>query len=144
MTDYDVKVPGHLLSSLMSDKGGFGSLLEVMLNQILEAQVSEQIGAERYERSDDRGAYRNGSRPRQLVTRVGPITLRIPQLRDGVFSTEIFRRYQRSEQALVLAMMEMVVNGVSTRKVTKVTEELCGVSFSKSALSASSFCLLMI
>ena len=136
MTDYDVKVPGHLLSSLMSDKGGFGSLLEVMLNQILEAQVSEQIGAERYERSDDRGAYRNGSRPRQLVTRVGPITLRIPQLRDGVFSTEIFRRYQRSEQALVLAMMEMVVNGVSTRKVTKVTEELCGVSFSKSTVSA--------
>ena len=136
MTDYDVKVPGHMVSSLMSDKGGFGSLLEVMLNQILEAQVSEQIGAERYERSDGRGAYRNGSRPRQLVTRVGPITLRIPQLRDGVFSTEIFRRYQRSEQALVLAMMEMVVNGVSTRKVTKVTEELCGVSFSKSTVSA--------
>lgn len=85
MTDYNVKVPGHMVSSLMSDKGGLGSLLEVMLNQILEAQVSEQIGTERYERSDDRGAYRNGSRPRQLVTRVGPITLRIPQLRDGVF-----------------------------------------------------------
>ena len=88
MTDYDVKVPGHMVSSLMSDKGGFGSLLEVMLNQILEAQVSEQIGAERYERSDGRGAYRNGRRPRQLVTRVGPITLRIPQLRDGVFSLQ--------------------------------------------------------
>ena len=136
MTDYDVKVPGAMLSSLMTEKGGFAELLEMMLNQVLEAQVSEQIGAERYQRTEDRGAYRNGSRPRQLVTRVGPITLRIPQLREGVFSTDIFRRYQRSEQALVLAMMEMVVNGVSTRKVTKVTEELCGASFSKSTVSA--------
>ena len=136
MTDYDVKVPGRMLSSLMTEKGGFAELLEMMLNQVLEAQVSEQIGADRYQRTEDRGAYRNGSRPRQLVTRVGPITLRIPQLREGVFSTEIFRRYQRSEQALVLAMMEMVVNGVSTRKVTKITEELCGTSFSKSTVSA--------
>ena len=56
MTDYNINVLGHMLSSLMSDKGGFGSLLEVMLNQILEAQVSEQIGAERYERSDGRVA----------------------------------------------------------------------------------------
>jgi transposase-like protein len=135
MTDYDVKIPGQLVSSLMTEKSGFADLLEVMLNQVLEAQVSEQIGADRYQRTEDRGAYRNGSRPRQLVTRVGPITLRIPQLRDGVFSTEIFRRYQRSEQALVLAMMEMVVNGVSTRKVTKITEELCGASFSKSTVS---------
>jgi transposase-like protein len=136
MTGYDVKVPGRMLSSLMTEKGGFAELLEMMLNQVLEAQVSEQIGADRYQRTEDRGAYRNGSRPRQLVTRVGPITLRIPQLREGVFSTEIFRRYQRSEQALVLAMMEMVVNGVSTRKVTKITEELCGASFSKSTVSA--------
>ena len=63
------------------------------------------------------------------------MTLRVPQFRDGSFPTEIFQRYQRSEQALVLALMEMVVNGVSTRKVSKITEELCGTSFSKSTVS---------
>ena len=62
------------------------------------------------------------------------LSLRVHQSRDGVFSTEIFRRYQRSEQALVLALMEMVVNGVFTRKATAITEELCGVTFSKSTV----------
>jgi transposase-like protein len=80
-------------------------------------------------------SYRNGYRSRQLYTRVGPITLQVPQTRDGSFSTDIFKRYQRSEQAFVLALMEMYVNGVSTRKVTNITEELCGVSFSKSTVS---------
>jgi putative transposase len=101
----------------------------------LEAQANETLGAERYERNEMRVGYRNGYRPRQLYTRVGPITLRVPQTRDGSFSTDIFKRYQRSEQAFVLALMKMVVNGVSTRKVTNITEELCGVSFSKSTVS---------
>ena len=61
--------------------------------------------------------------------------LRVPRIRDGKFSTELFSRYQRSEQALVLALMEMVVNGVSTRKVSQITEELCGTHFSKSTVS---------
>lgn len=65
-----------------------------------------------------------------------PVTLQIPQTREGVFSTEIFQRYQRSERAFVLALMEMVVQGVSTRKVSAITEELCGASFSKSTVSA--------
>jgi transposase-like protein len=135
MADYDINVPGNLLSRLMTEKNGIASLLEAILNQVLEAQAVEQIGAERYERSDERTAYRNGYRPRQLYTRVGPLTLLVPQFRDGQFSTEIFARYQRSEQAFVLALMEMVVNGVSTRKVTRITEELCGASFSKSTVS---------
>ena len=135
MTDYEINVPGNLLSSLLSEQNGLAKLLEAVLNQILDAQASEQVGAGRYERSEERVAYRNGYRPRQLYTRVGPLTLRVPQMRDGQFSTEIFSRYQRSEQALVLSLMEMVLNGVSTRKVTKITEELCGVSFSKSTVS---------
>ena len=98
--------------------------------------MTEHIGAEPYERTDARRAYRNGYRPRQLTTRVGTLTLRVPQSRDGSFSTELFRRYQRSEQALVLALMEMVVQGVSTRKVTRITDRLCGTSFSKSTVSA--------
>ena len=80
--------------------------------------------------------YRNGHRARTLYTRVGPVTLLVPQTRDGSFSTDIFKRYQRSEQAFVLALMEMVVQGVSTRKVSAITEELCGASFSKSTVSS--------
>src|SRR6185312_4361679 len=72
---------------------------------------------------------------RQLTTRVGTLALRVPQVRDGSFSPELFERYQRSEQALVCTLMEMVVNGVSTRKVAQITEELCGKAFSKSTVS---------
>ena len=102
---------------------------------IPEAEMTEHLGAERYERTETRQAYRNGYRARRLSTRVGTLTLRVPQSRDGSFSTELFSRYQRSEQALVLALMEMVLQGVSTRKVKKITEELCGTSFSKSTVS---------
>ena len=135
MTDYEIKLPGELLSSLMTKNTGFAELIGSVLNQVLQAQASEQIGAQRYERNAARGGYRNGVRPRVLYTRVGPVTLQVPQFRDGAFSTEIFGRYQRSEQAFVLAIMEMVLNGVSTRKVTKITEELCGTQFSKSTVS---------
>lgn len=135
MTDYNVTVDKGLLPELLSTQDGLAKLIETVLNQVLEAQVSESLGAERYERSEERQSYRNGYRPRQLYTRVGPVTLQVPQTRDGSFSTEIFKRYQRSEQAFVLALMEMVVNGVSTRKVTAITEELCGTSFSKSTVS---------
>lgn len=135
MTDYEINIPSGVLSSLLSEKNGLATLVEAVLNQVLDAQASEQVGAQRYERSDERVAYRNGYRPRHLYTRIGPLTLRVPQMRDGQFSTEIFSRYQRSEQALVLSLMEMVVNGVSTRKVTKITEELCGATFSKSTVS---------
>jgi hypothetical protein len=83
---------------------------------VLQAQVTDQVAAERYERTDGRQGYRNGSYPHQLTTRVGTLTLRVPRIRNGKFSTELFARYQRSEQALVLALMEMVVNGVSTVK----------------------------
>lgn len=136
MAGYDVTVGKDLLPGLLNGQDGLAKLLESVLNQVLEAQVSESVGAERYERHDDRVGYRNGYRSRQLYTRVGPVTLQVPQTRDGSFSTDIFQRYQRSEQAFVLALMEMVVNGVSTRKVNHITEELCGVSFSKSTVSS--------
>jgi putative transposase len=135
MTDYNITVGKDLLPGLLSSQDGLAKLVEGVLNQILEAQVSESLGADKHERSEERVGYRNGYRPRQLYTRVGPITLQVPQTRDGSFSTDIFKRYQRSEQAFVLALMEMVVNGVSTRKVSNITEELCGVSFSKSTVS---------
>ena len=136
MAGYDVSVSEDLLPGLLSGQDGLAKLVETVLNQVLEAQVTETLGADRHERSEERQGYRNGYRPRTLFTRVGPVTLQVPQTRDGSFSTDIFKRYQRSEQAFVLALMEMVVQGVSTRKVSAITEELCGASFSKSTVSA--------
>lgn len=136
MADYDVTLSQALLPALLSSQDGLAKVVQSALNQILEAQMTEHLGAEPYERTDEReGRYRNGYRERQLFTRVGPMTLRVPQTRDGSFSTDIFDRYQRSERAFVLGLMEMYVTGTSTRKVTKITEALCGASFSKSTVS---------
>lgn len=138
MTQYNIKVDSELLHELFignSRDSAMAKLLESMLNQVLTAQVTEQLGADRYERTEERQAYRNGSYDRKMKTRVGTITLEVPRIRGEKFSTKIFARYQRSEQALILALMEMVVNGVSTRKVNQITEELCGTEFSKSTVS---------
>ena len=139
MAQINVTLNTEILQGLFSKTGrddAFAKLLEGILNQVLQAQVTEQLQAEPYERNGERQGYRNGLREREITTRVGPLTLAVPRLRSGTFSTELFERYQRSEQALVLAMMEMVVQGVSTRKVSSITEELCGKSFSKSTVSA--------
>lgn len=98
--------------------------------------MTELLDAECYERTENRQGYRNGFYPHQLHTRVGTITLSVPRICGGTFTTELFARYQRSEQALILTMMEMVVNSVSMRKVAQITEELWGAGFSKSPLSA--------
>jgi putative transposase len=138
MAQYNITITEELLHGLFLSNGkdkAFSRLLEEIFNQVLLAQSSEQLGAQPYERTEDRKAYRNGYRDRSMTTRVGTLTLRVPRHRNGQFSTELFSRYQRSEQALVLAMMEMVVNGVSTRKVELITEELCGKKFSKSTVS---------
>jgi putative transposase len=111
-------------------------LLEEVFNAILKAEATEQLGAQTYERTEDRLTYRNGYRTRSFTTRVGTLTLHIPKFRDGSFSTELFRSYERSEQALLLSLMEMVIQGVSTRKVAQITEALCGTTFSKSTVSA--------
>ena len=113
----------------------FGKLMEAILNQVLQAESAEQLGAENYERSNGRLDYRNGTRTRSLTTRIGKIELKIPRHRNTPFKTALFDNYQRNEQALIATMMEMVVQGVSTRNVQKVTEELCGETFSKSTVS---------
>lgn len=138
MAQYQITLNSDLIQKLFlsnSKEEGVAALLESVLNQVLQAQATEQLGAEPYERNVDRKGYRNGTYPHQLTTRVGTITLRVPRLRNGKFSTEMFARYQRSEQALILSLMEMVVAGVSTRKVSQITEELCGTEFSKSTVS---------
>jgi transposase-like protein len=135
MASYEITLNREQWSDLLTEDKGLQGLVETVLQQVLEAQVTEQIGAHPYERSAGRKAYRNGSRLRTLTTRVGPLVLHVPQVRDRIFSTTLFGRYQRSEQALVLALMEMVLNGVSTRKVARITEELCGTRFSRSTVS---------
>jgi transposase-like protein len=127
---------GAHAQSLIDDPGFLREMIERTLQALLETEMSAHLGAERYERGEERRGYRNGTKPRTLITRVGTLQLAVPQDRDGTFSTELFARYQRSEQALVSTLMEMYLQGVSTRKVAAITEELCGVSFSKSQVSA--------
>ena len=105
------------------------------LQAALEAEMTEALGAEKGERTETRLGYRAGYYHRSLITRVGTLELRVPQDRAGRFSTELFERYQRSEKALVGALAEMYVQGVSTRKVKAVTEALCGHEFSASSIS---------
>ena len=121
---------------LLEDQGeAFKKILQASLNKILQAESAEQLKAGPYERSEERTDSRNGSRDRDLNTRVGRITLQVPRHRNVPFKTLVFENYSRSEAALVAGMAEMVVNGVSTRKVSRVMETLCGTSFSKSAVS---------
>ena len=121
---------------LLDDPAFLREIVERMLQEFLEAEMTEHVGAAPYERTTERKGHRNGHKPRTLRTRVGTLNLLVPQDREGTFSTRLFSRYQRNEKALVLALMEMYVEGISTRKVKDVTEKLCGTSFSKSLVSS--------
>jgi putative transposase len=120
---------------LLDDPDFLKEIVQKALQRILEAEMTAHIGAAPHERTENRKGHRNGYKPRTLKTRVGTLELLVPQEREGTFSTRLFARYQRNEKALVLALMEMYVEGVSTRKVKDITEELCGTSFSKSLVS---------
>ena len=117
------------------DRELFKGLLKESLQEVLEAEMTETVGAGLGERTAVRTGYRSGYYSRGLVTRIGKLELRVPRDREGRFSTELFDRFQRSEKALVSALAEMYVQGVSTRKVKAVTEELCGHTFSASTVS---------
>ena len=137
MTKVESKASGIDLKELLSaDSAALRTLMQVALQVVLEAEMTDAVGAAKGERTASRLGYRSGYYSRTLITRVGKLELRVPQDRDGRFSTELFERYQRSEKALVAALAEMYVQGVSTRKVKAITEELCGHAFSASAISA--------
>ena len=121
---------------LTAHPDGLREVVRAVMQEVLEAEMTDALGAEKGERTPTRLGYRAGYYTRTLITRVGKLELRVPQDRDGRFSTELFERYQRSEQALVATLAEMYVQGVSTRKVKAITEELCGHAFSASAISA--------
>jgi putative transposase len=138
MTKLKLASAGAELKALIaSDEDGFRAVLQAALQEVLEAEMAEALQAGKSERTADRLGHRSGYYERKLITRVGVLELRVPQDRAGHFSTELFERYQRSEKALVSALAEMYVQGVSTRKVKAITEELCGHSFSASTISAA-------
>jgi putative transposase len=120
---------------LKDDASQLKALVKSALQEVLEAEMSEALAAAPGQRTEGRLGYRAGYYSRALVTRIGKLELRVPRDREGRFSTELFERYQRSEKALVSALAEMYVQGVSTRKVKVITEELCGHSFSASTIS---------
>ncbi len=137
MTKDHRRVDAQMAQEILLDDPAFlREIVERVVQQILEAEMTEHVGAAPYERTTERKGHRNGYKRRTLRTRVGTLNLLVPQDREGTFSTRLFSRYQRNEKALVLALMEMYVEGVSTRKVKEVTEELCGTSFSKSLVSS--------
>lgn len=137
MTNDHRRVDMQMAQEVLLDKPDFlRQIVERVLQEVLEAEMTEHIGAAPHERTDARKGHRNGHKPRMLRTRVGTLNLLVPQDREGTFSTRLFSRYQRNEKALCLALMEMYVEGVSTRKVKDITEELCGTSFSRSLVSS--------
>lgn len=113
----------------------FKIIVQKILDQIMLAESNEILKAEPYERCEERTDFRNGFRDRELVTRIGKIILHVPRHRNVPFKTMIFDNYTRSEGALISTMMEMVLQGVSTRKISEVTKILCGQEFSKSTVS---------
>jgi transposase-like protein len=120
-----------------ADPDALRQLIETVVQQMLEREFAQCLGAEAYERTAARRGVRNGTRSRSLVTRVGRIALAVPRDRAALFQPTVFARYQRHEQALVATLAECYLQGVSTRKVRHVVETLCGETVSASTVSAA-------
>ena len=122
---------------LLSTSGldGLADALRVLLNAAMLLERERFLGAAAYERTPDRRGYANGFKPKTVATRVGSLELKIPQVRDGSFYPSALERGTRAERALKLALAEMYVQGVSTRKVAAITEQLCGFEVSSAQVS---------
>ncbi|MEQ2008271.1 MAG: IS256 family transposase [Limisphaerales bacterium] len=123
---------------LLTEQGhdGFAEGLRLLVNEAMRVERHHVLQAQPYERTDTRQGYANGYKPKTLVSRVGPITFSVPQVRgETAFYPSALEKGLRSEQALKLAMAEMYVQGVSTRKVSAIVEELCGTTVSSTQVS---------
>lgn len=129
------RILGRVQGALLDDRNFLREIIENFCQRLLEEEMAYHLQAESYQRTEKRCGYRNGYKSRKLKTRVGTLELLVPQDREGEFQPELFSRYQRSEKALVASLMQMYIKGVSTRKVKDITEELCGINFSKSHIS---------
>ena len=124
------------LQGLFSNKDGLRRVLETVLNIGMREEVSVHLGADPHARSDGRRGYRNGTKPRTLATRAGELALSVPQVREcEPYHPSMFARWQRSERALLVACGEMYFQGVSTRNVQNVLQEMCGLDVSSMTVS---------
>ena len=134
--DLEKRVPREILEELIEEgTEAFRGILEKLFNVAMQLERSEFLGAEAYERTENRRGYRNGFKGKRIQTRVGELHLEIPQVRGLRFYPKSLERGCRSEKALKLAIAEMYVMGVSTRKVTEITEQLCGLEISATQVS---------
>jgi transposase-like protein len=134
----DFTLPAEILEQIAEH--GFEALPElirIVVNAAMQAERQQYLNAAPYQRTPEREAHANGFKPKTMQTRIGRITFDVPQVREGGFYPEALEKGLRSERALTLSLAEMYVNGVSTRKVKAITEQLCGASVSSSQVSAA-------
>lgn len=139
MTQINFTLDENQIQDIIANSGANDlakQMLTILFNQLMEKERDAYIQVEKYSRNSERNSSRNGYYERDFTTRIGTLNLIVPRTRDGEFSPSLFERYQRNEKALLASMLEMYVQGVSTRKVSKVVEELCGMSVSKSFISS--------
>ena len=117
---------------------GMGQAMAALLNEAMKIERTKFLQAEPYERSEGRQDYANGYKPKQVKTRVGALSLAIPQVRSSEFYPSVLERGMRSERALRVSLAEMYLQGVSTRKVKEITEQLCGFEVSSTQVSQAS------
>jgi len=110
-------------------------MIRALVNQAMQIERDIHLNAKPYERSDERNGHANGYKPKTVKTRVGEVTFDIPQVREGGFYPQALEKGLRSERALTMALAEMYVQGVSTRKVAAITKKLCGTQVSAAQVS---------
>lgn len=122
---------------LISEQGfaGMAEAMQILMNEAMLIERNRHLNAEPYERSESRQDYANGFKPKQLKTQLGELNLNVPQVRKGDFYPSFLEKGLRSERSLKLALAEMYIQGVSTRKVNEILEELCGLNISSSEVS---------
>jgi transposase-like protein len=125
------------ITELLAENGfdGLASAVTVLLNEVMKIERSHALGAGPYQRTEGRTGYANGSKPRTIHTRIGPLAVEVPQTRGVEFYPSALEKGVRSERAWKLAVAEMDVQGVSTRKVAAITEQLCGLEVTSSQVS---------
>ena len=137
MTHQDQSNNTHEAVQLLADNGfdGMAQAMQLLINEAMKIERAVYLGAGPYERSEERRSYANGFKPKTINSRIGKLELQVPQTRDCQFYPSALERGERSERALKLAVAEMYVQGVSTRKVAKVTAELCGLDITSTQVS---------
>ena len=132
----DFTLPAELLEQVQEQGLGIlPELIRVIINAAMQVERTEHLNAAPYQHTEERSGYANGFKSKTMRTRVGDITFSIPQVREGGFYPQALEKGLRSERALTLALAEMYVQGVSTRKVKAITEQLCGTSVSSAMVS---------